>query len=70
MRRVRAQAVQDQGQSAELLLVVQKARGIEGHKGGAVVKQGSSGDECIAGWLKGDDTATVAAACQAAINKI
>jgi hypothetical protein len=63
-----AAAVEDQGQSAELLLVVQKARGIEAHKGGAVVKPGSSGDNCIAGWLRGDDAATVAAACQQAID--
>src|SRR6185312_12256946 len=62
-----AAAVQDQGQSAELLLVVQKARGNEAHKGGAVVKQGSPGDNCIAGWLRGDDPAMVAAACQTAI---
>lgn len=61
-------AVDDQGQSAELLLIVQKARGIEAHKGGAVVKQGSKGDNCIAGWLRGDPPAMVADACQAAID--
>lgn len=61
-------AVDDEGQSAERLLVVRKARGEEAHKGGAVVKQGSPGDNCIAGWLRGDPPAEVAAACQAAIN--
>jgi len=61
-------AVEDQGASGELLLIVQKARGIEAHKGGQVVTQGSPGDNCIAGWLREDDSATVAAACQAAIN--
>ncbi len=61
-------AVDDNGQSAELLLVVQKARGNEAHKGGAVVKQGSAGDNCIAGGLRGDDPAMVASACQTAIN--
>ncbi|MFT3773215.1 MAG: hypothetical protein QM820_48165 [Minicystis sp.] len=63
-----ANAVEDQGQSAELLLVVQKARGVEAHKGGAVVKQGSPGDNCIAGWLRGDPPSMVASACQAAID--
>ncbi|APR76472.1 Hypothetical protein A7982_01819 [Minicystis rosea] len=63
-----SEAVDDEGQSAERLLVVLKARGEEGHKGGAVVKQGSPGDNCIAGWLRGDPSAEVAAACQAAIN--
>jgi hypothetical protein len=63
-----AKAVEDVGQSAEKLLVVQKARGAEAHKGGAVVKQNSPGDQCIAGWLRGDDPATVAAACQTAID--
>jgi hypothetical protein len=63
-----AAAVDDDGQSAELLLVVQKARGVEAHKGGAVLKQGSHGDDCIAGWLRGDKDETVAAKCQAALN--
>jgi len=61
-------AVDDDGQSAELLLVVQKARGVEAHKGGAVVRPGSNGDNCIAGWLRGDSAATVATACQAALD--
>ena len=30
--------------------------------------QGSAGDECITGWLKGDDPAVVSAACQKAID--
>ena len=61
-------AVDDNGASGELLLIVQKARGIEGHKGGQVVTQGSPGDNCIAGWLRGDEPAMIAAACQAAID--
>lgn len=52
----------------EGLLVVQKARGLEAHKGGAVVIQGDPDDNCIAGWLRGDTPATVAANCQTAIN--
>jgi len=63
-----AKAVDDVGQSAEKLLVVQKARGAEAHKGGAVVKQNSPGDQCVAGWLRGDDAPLVAAACQTAID--
>lgn len=62
-----AAAVDDQGQSAERLLVVQKARGAEAHKGGPVVQQNSPGDRCIAGWLRGDPPADVAAACEDAL---
>jgi hypothetical protein len=58
----------DQGNSAEKLLLVRKARGVESHKGGTVVNQGSPGDDCILGWLKGDCQATVSAACQKAID--
>ncbi len=47
-----SRAVDDDGASAEKLLVLQKARGIEGHKGGAVVVQGSEGDLCLLGWLQ------------------
>ncbi len=60
-------AVDDDGQSADQLLVVEKALGVEAHKGGQVVTQGSPGYNCIAGWLKSDPPATVAAACQTAI---
>lgn len=63
-----AAAVKDLGQSAELLLIVQKARGVEGHKGGAVVRAGGPGDRCIVGWLRGDDPSVVAAACQEALD--
>jgi hypothetical protein len=61
-------AVVDQGASGELLLIVEKARGIEAHKGGQVVTEGSPGDNCIAGWLREDEPAMVAAACQTAID--
>lgn len=62
-----AQAVTDEGQSADQLLVVRKARGIEGHKGGAVVQRNSPGDRCILGWLSGADPAAVGEACAEAI---
>jgi hypothetical protein len=54
--------------SAEQLLIVLKSRGLMSHKGGAVVKEGDPGDECIAGWLRSDDPAMVSAACQTAID--
>ena len=63
-------AVEDLGQSAEQLLILRKARGEEAHKGGAVVKQNSAGDQCIAGWLRGDDPAQVATACKSAIDAL
>ncbi len=65
-----AKAVEDVGQSADKLLIIQKGRGVEGHKGGAVLKPGTPGDECVAGWLRGDPIASVAPQCQAAIDKL
>jgi hypothetical protein len=62
------QAVVDGTGDPSLLYVVQKARGNESHKGGQIVTVGSPGDDCILGWLRGDPPATVAAACQAAVN--
>ncbi len=60
--------VEDDGQSADQLLVVEKALGVEAHKGGQIFTQGSPGYNCLAGWLKGNLQATVAAACQTAID--
>jgi hypothetical protein len=54
--------------SAESLIVVQKARGNEAHKDGQIFTLGSPGDNCLTGWLRGDEPATVAAACQQAID--
>lgn len=65
-----SQAESDFGASAEKLLVLQKARGTEGHKGGAVVKLGTAGDDCILGWLRGDMPEKVATACQKAIAEL
>ena len=65
-----AKAVDNQGVSADQLLVVQKARGNEAHKGGAPVKEGSKGDDCITGWLRGDPPDAVATACQLALDKL
>jgi len=63
-------AAQDFGQSAEKLLVLQKARGVEGHKGGTIVTQGTPGDDCLLGWLRGDQLSLVAPRCQAALGAL
>ena len=52
----------------ESVLLLEKARGIEGHKGGQVFDQGSPADSCVAGWLRGDAPAMVAQSCQTAID--
>jgi hypothetical protein len=64
------QAAADFGQSAEKLLLLEKARGVEGHKGGTIVKQGDEGDNCLLGWLRGDPLAAVAPHCQKAIDQL
>jgi hypothetical protein len=65
-----AEVTADFGQSADQLLFLRKARGVEGHKGGAAVTPGSDADECILGWLRGDDLATVSSRCQLAIDAL
>ncbi len=65
-----AEQVQNFGQKAEELLIVRKARGIEGHKGGVIMKEGSDADQCIVGWLRGQKIDTVAPACQKALDKV
>ncbi|NUQ78114.1 MAG: hypothetical protein HUU21_31670 [Polyangiaceae bacterium] len=65
-----AEQVDTFGQSAEELLIVRKARGIEGHKGGPIVKEGDPGDQCIVGWLRSVPLAELAPLCQQAIDRI
>lgn len=65
-----AEQVDTFGQSAEELLIVRKARGIEGHKGGPIVKEGDPGDQCIINWLRRVPLAELAPSCQAALNNI
>jgi hypothetical protein len=65
-----AEQVDTFGQSAEELLIVRKARGIEGHKGGQIVKEGDPGDQCIVGWLRSVPLADLAPLCQQAISNI
>jgi hypothetical protein len=65
-----AEQVADFGQKAEELLIVRKARGIEGHKGGPIVKEGDPGDQCIVGWLRGLKLEAIAGPCQQAIDRL
>ena len=62
-----ASVVANQGQNAETLLIITKPRGTEAHKGGQVLQKGQYGDNCILGWLRGDEPATVAQNCQNAV---
>jgi len=64
------QVVDDLGSTADKLLLVNKARGLERHKGGKIVNEQDPGDLCILGWLGFKDAATVAASCSAAIEPL
>ncbi len=55
------------GNTADELLMIRKARGVEKHKGGKVVDEADHADNCMLGWLRGDQPATVEAECAAAI---
>jgi hypothetical protein len=61
-----SRVVEDQGRDPELLTFVRKARGTEGHAGGALITPGDSQDECIVSWLRGstDSDACVQAVLQ------
>jgi hypothetical protein len=54
--------VAQHGANPNLLTMVRKARGIESHKGGTVMKPGDDLDTCITSWLAGS---TQASLCQA-----
>lgn len=58
------------GASAEKLLLVTKARGLERHKGGKVVNENDEGDRCILNWLKRRGEMVVAPDCAAAIDRL
>lgn len=62
--------VEKLGSPADKLLLVQKARGLERHKGGKVVNLQDEGDRCILDWLKFRDDATVGASCAAAVERL
>jgi len=50
---VMSAVVSGKGKNPELLTLVRKARGMEEHKGGALVVPGDAQDICIASWLTG-----------------
>jgi len=58
------------GQAVNRMLLVQKARGQEGHKGGQVFNAFDDSDLCVVGWLRGDNEIAVAEACQKALAKL
>jgi len=58
------------GQSVNRLLLVRKARGTEGHKGGKVFNAFDDADLCVVGWLRGDSDKSVAQACATALEKL
>jgi hypothetical protein len=64
------EVVEKLGAPADKLLLVQKARGLERHKGGKVVNLQDEGDRCILDWLKFRDDATVGASCAAAVERL
>lgn len=64
-----SESVQSLGNTAEKLLIVSKARGLENHKGGKVVNENDPGDLCILNWLK-NNSSGAAAACQVAIEQL
>lgn len=57
------QVMQGHGAAPDQLLLVRKARGTEGHKGGVVANVGDDLDVCITSWLAG---ATKTDACERA----
>ncbi len=61
------ETVANLGNTADELLMIRKARGLEKHKGGKVVNEADHADNCMLGWLRKDDPATVADECAAAI---
>lgn len=58
------------GQSVNRLLLVRKARGTEGHKGGKVLDPFDDADLCVVGWLRGDNPRGIRASCQAALDRL
>jgi hypothetical protein len=66
-----ARVVDDPGGNAvNTLLLVRKARGQEGHKGGKVFDPWDDSDRCVVGWFRGDAEASIAKACSAALAKL
>jgi len=64
------EVIDDFGQSAEVLQLLAKPRGLIHHKGGQVVAEGDNADSCILGWLRNDPADTVQGLCDAALDQI
>lgn len=65
-----AEQVQSLGQTADTLLIVRKARDVEGHKGGRLMIEGDPADRCILGWLRNNGLMSVTEDCKKAIQQI
>ncbi len=63
---VMSAVVDGNGEHPEWLTLVRKARGMENHKGGALITPGDPQDVCITSWLAGN---TDSGACLQATNK-
>jgi hypothetical protein len=50
---VMSAVISGKGQHPELLTFIRKARGVESHKGGALVTPGDDQDVCMTSWLQG-----------------
>ncbi|UQA57994.1 hypothetical protein [Polyangium aurulentum] len=61
---------EDRGLSADKLLLVNKARGLERHKGGKIVDEQDAGDRCILNWLRLLPADQVKTACDSAIQPL
>lgn len=64
-----AEQVRNLGQTADTLLIVRKARGIEGHKGGTLMNEGDPADKCIIGWLRSRGLTSFKGECEQAIEQ-
>lgn len=62
---IMSEVVASGGADPDRLTFYRKARGLESHKGGAVVAQGDPRDVCITTWLQGNADAS---ACTAALS--
>jgi hypothetical protein len=59
-----SEVVKDGGARPERLTLIEKPRGAEDHKGGALIQEGDKQDVCMISWLTGH---TDKAACQVAL---
>ncbi len=65
-----AESAETLGASADQLLLVNKMRGIERHKGGEAVIPQTAGDRCVLNWLKFKDATVVEPDCTAAVDQL